>query len=785
MRLLRSFPQMAFALMLLSIVGFCVAWRSVGLLLIAGALAAMSWYVTEGPRGRHLPKWVSNILIIAVSLNVVVDLMQNRDDFLGVLGRFTVWLALIKLYERKTHRDYAQLLALSLLMMIVGCMHSSDLLFGVVLLVYAVLGLYVLLLYQLHASYEQTRVHRRALVPVDAPGSRFAPPLKPILGRSAGWHFRALVGGVGLAGFLLSAIVFVLIPRNVGEGFFTKLQQPIGTGGFSKSLSERVDLSSTTRLSDSRKAVLTMILRDSAGKSIQVDEPLLLRANVLDAYDAGNDTWTTTEQRREGQRRVHETVSGAWRALADVPIDPALTYTQEITPLIRSDTVFSIYAPVAIQVPGHSVIIYDTSRQTLESTSQLSSYIVKAQPLPAESTMERLGDNPNNVTSGRRRRAEDQSVHVDPDSRNRPPVFWNPEIAALAQSILKDRGLPTQPVDSMDWWSWRRGAAKAFHEYLQGDRFSYTLDLADVVNRGSSLHSDAVTRFLLDTHRGHCEYFAAALSALCHCVGIEARIVTGFVAYEYDFTEEQYIVRESNAHAWTEVRTGRHQWTTFDPTPARTLEEIHRAPDRTLADRLRWIYDRFEFKWNTSVVSFDAGSQERLAQSFDIGWSTRLNSALRSVREFMARVNQAFMLGPAGYIWMGIVGTALAIAVIALTRLMRRTRAIRKHAHLEHLKGSEYQRMLRQLGFYLDMLSVLARGRCAKPPWQPPRQFAIQLAQTRPTTGAIAGELTDLFYAARYGSQRLSREQLKQADDLVSRLAESLRVKPLRKRRED
>ena len=44
---------------------FCVAWRSVGLLLIAGALAAMSWYVTEGPRARHLPKWVSNILIIA------------------------------------------------------------------------------------------------------------------------------------------------------------------------------------------------------------------------------------------------------------------------------------------------------------------------------------------------------------------------------------------------------------------------------------------------------------------------------------------------------------------------------------------------------------------------------------------------------------------------------------------------------------------------------------------------------------------------------------------------
>jgi Ca2+/Na+ antiporter len=772
---------MAFALMLLSIVGFCVAWRSVGLLLVAGALAAMSWYVTEGPRGRHLPKWVSNILIIAVSLNVVVDLMQNRDDFLGVLGRFTVWLALIKLYERKTHRDYAQLLALSLLLMIVGCMHSSDLLFGVVLLAYAVLGLYVLLLYQLHASYEQTRIHRRALVPLDAPGSRFAPPLKPILGRAAGWHFRALVGGVGVIGFLLSALVFVIIPRNVGEGFFTRLQQPIGAGGFSKSMADKVDLSSTTRLSDSRKAVLTMTLRDSAGKSIQVDEPLLLRAGVLDVYDRDSDTWTTA-QRRQGQRRVYETVSGAWRALADVPIDPALTYTQEITPLIRSDTIFSIYVPVAVQVPGYSVVFYDTVRQTLESTSQLSSYIVKAQPVPPESTLEQLGDNPDNTPSGRRRRAGDQSTHADPDPRHRPQVFWNPEIAALARTILRERGLPPHPVDSFEWWSWRRGAAKAFHEYLQGERFSYTLDLADVVNRGSSLHSDSVARFLLETRRGHCEYFAAALAALCHCVGIEARIVTGFVAYEYDFTEEQYIVRESNAHAWTEVRTGGHQWTTFDPTPARTLEEIHRAPDRTFADRLRWIYDRFEFKWNTSVVSFDSGSQERLAQSFDIGWSARLSGTLRSVREFMARVNRAFMLGSAGYVWMGIVGTALVIAIIALGKLMRRSRAIRRQAHLEHLKGSEYQRMLRQLGFYLDMLAVLARGRCAKPPWQPPRQFAAQLAESRPAAAALASELTDLFYEARYGSRRLSREQLKHADDLVGRLAESLRVRPLRPR---
>ena len=53
MSLLRSFPPLAFALVLLSIVGICAAQRSVGLLLVAGTLAALSWSITEGPRGRH------------------------------------------------------------------------------------------------------------------------------------------------------------------------------------------------------------------------------------------------------------------------------------------------------------------------------------------------------------------------------------------------------------------------------------------------------------------------------------------------------------------------------------------------------------------------------------------------------------------------------------------------------------------------------------------------------------------------------------------------------------
>ena len=55
MKLLRSFPLMVFILVLLSIGALCAAQQSLQLLLVAGTLAAISWYVTEGPRGKTLP----------------------------------------------------------------------------------------------------------------------------------------------------------------------------------------------------------------------------------------------------------------------------------------------------------------------------------------------------------------------------------------------------------------------------------------------------------------------------------------------------------------------------------------------------------------------------------------------------------------------------------------------------------------------------------------------------------------------------------------------------------
>ena len=143
---------------------------------------------------------------------------------------------------------------------------------------------------------------------------------------------------------------------------------------------------------------------------------------------------------------------------------------------------------------------------------------------------------------------------------------------------------------------------------------------------------------------------------------------------------------------------------------------------------------------------------------------------LVAMRRWMDRVNRAFYLGPAGYIWMGIVALALVIAVIALAKQIKRTSRIRSTLRLESVTGGEHQRMLRQLGFYLDMLGVLEKSGCPKPWWQPPLDFARVLAHRHPEPAAAVTQITELFYGARYGREPLSRSQMTRARSLVESL---------------
>ena len=760
MKLLRSFPVLTFALVLLSILGLCIAQHSLQMLLVAGTLAALSWYITEGPRGKTLPRWVSNILVITASIYVFADLFQNRGEVMGVLGRFAIWLTLIKLYERRTARDHAHLLTLSLLLMMTGCLQSNDLLFGIVLLLYAALGLYVLLLYQLYAAFEQSRNVRQKAIPKDY---RLVPPLKPIIGRHASLQFRTQALGVALSGVALSIVVFVMFPRDIGVNMLGVLKPP-ATGRVSQFAWE-IDLNVGGRINQSRLKAFALELTDIDGRPIRRDEPLLLRGAALDEYRGGGRWEASRRSSRRGrlsEQMIHAEPE-VWTPLAGEGPAATADVIQRFwfyrnmhgpTPL------FSIYAPVAVLPESSATLTYDFGKQlirTSEGSSRLLSYSVKANSKISEQELVGLAGRIST-------RRDDWFSAADSE-----------QLRNLARSVLLRSGVRVgKPIEEELVGQWNRDAASALTRYLQSEGgYSYTLELGDI---GLSRGIDPIVHFIFSSKRGHCEYFASALAALCHAIEIPARVVTGYVASSYDEAAQQYIVLESSAHAWVEVAVDDRLWATFDPTPPGSLDALGTS-ESTLASTVRDLYHSFEGDWSANVVGFDGVSQSRLADSFSQSWSSQFSNALDTIKKWMERVNDAFYFGPAGYLWMGLVAFALVVAIIALVKLMRRSRAIKHTLQLQNLRGSEYQRMLRQLGFYLDMLHVLKRGGHPKPVWQPPLQFAQAIERQTPTAAELVRRLTATFYAARYGRERLSRNDLEHARSLVQQLASALHVR--------
>lgn len=80
--------------------------------------------------------------------------------------------------------------------------------------------------------------------------------------------------------------------------------------------------------------------------------------------------------------------------------------------------------------------------------------------------------------------------------------------------------------------------------------------------------TEATEYFLFEGQkRGYCTHFASALTVLCRSQGIPARIVSGFAANEYD-ERNRALLRDANAHAWTEVWVENWGWAPVDATPA-------------------------------------------------------------------------------------------------------------------------------------------------------------------------------------------------------------------------
>ena len=252
------------------------------------------------------------------------------------------------------------------------------------------------------------------------------------------------------------------------------------------------------------------------------------------------------------------------------------------------------------------------------------------------------------------------------------------------------------------------------------------------------LGSNPVDRFLFDTRQGFCEHYASAFAVMMRAAGLPSRIVLGYQGGEMNPMGDYMIVRQSDAHAWTEVWLPGEGWLRVDPTASVAPERINsgmsaarfgdlgaswglKAPAQWLY-RLGLTWDAVNAKWNGWILGYGPENQNRFMQ-----W-----------------------LGMDEPDWRKMTLTLLA-SVLALVGgisflLMRRYRPPQKDE-----AARLYLRFVRKVA--IRPLSG-----------ETPREYAARIAAPNAASAIDVTAITDWYLAARYGPpDARSLEALRQA----------------------
>ncbi|MFN0038810.1 MAG: DUF3488 and DUF4129 domain-containing transglutaminase family protein [Burkholderiales bacterium] len=293
----------------------------------------------------------------------------------------------------------------------------------------------------------------------------------------------------------------------------------------------------------------------------------------------------------------------------------------------------------------------------------------------------------------------------------RLPAGYSPRTRQLAESWRAQSASEREIVEK---------ALRMFRE----QPFSYTLE-------PPPLGLDPVDQFLFETRSGFCEHYASAFTFLMRAAGVPARVVTGYLGGELNPVDGYLVVRQSEAHAWSEIWLSGEGWVRVDPTAAVSPLRIERgllaavpATDalpllsRTQIDwirQARFALDAAANSWNQWVLAYTPERQVDLLSrlGFDrVSWEDMVI---------------ALML---------ILGAILT--VLALVLLVR-TPARRKDP-------------VQQL--YDNYCRAMAVRGITRKPSEGARDFAARIALEMPQGKAQAQHIGMLYQTLRYGSKQ-------------------------------
>ena len=287
------------------------------------------------------------------------------------------------------------------------------------------------------------------------------------------------------------------------------------------------------------------------------------------------------------------------------------------------------------------------------------------------------------------------------------PTNINPRTIALGKSLRTQYPDPLQLIDVL---------LKRYNT-----EFIYSLE-------PPLLGANPMDEFLFDTKQGFCEHYAGSFALVMRAAGIPARVVTGYQGGEVNPVSRQLVVRQAEAHAWTEVWLDDRGWTRVDPTfavsplrinrgigaalgPQGMVDSLIEADKFGLLRQVRFGWDAVNTQWNAWVIGFTQDRQKSLLENLgvrDPDWRTLA-------------------------VWL-IVGVFLASGSVGIFLLAKAYGARKPPV----------------LAAYDRFCAKLAKHGLARAPHEGPMDYLARIERERPTLAAETRAVIEAYLAARY-----------------------------------
>jgi len=736
----RSFLNATFAMVGLGVLSACVSDpTAISVIMLACTIPLLcgSYYCTVVRGGPYLPARVASALASLLFLSALFFVMTWWSVLLPFL-HFLSFVQCLRLWQKKTTREFTHLYLVSVVQVASGSSISLDLKFGLFFLLYLVIAFWTLVLFYLRReSQEGAGVYLGDAGVKDLTTMRAA-EVRTAFGRGLPALFGVLFGGmVGL---------FLILPRY--HLAVLNLRTPMSRKAL-VGFSETTKLGQIGEIKENTRPVMRVKLTKSA-KPIKGDDlTLLWRGMSVDSYHEGE--WRATSFRRS--------LTLLWRGhwippgpgvLDDDGLQPYLAQMcpelpnskapiggeirQEITlDPIGTKVIFSLYPAVHYLLPDSSGG-YDLDLPHWNATFARSAaryYVVYSRPkVPSEDELDRATADWDEIPSVLR------TYFVLNPAKDR-------RLTALAKKIVADAsaGTPYQQV-------------KAVRRWLELN-CRYTR-LPGVV--ADSEIRDPVLNFLLKTRKGHCEYFAAAQVLLTRALGIPARVVNGFRGGEWHELGQFYIVRQSHAHSWAEVYLKGVKWFPVDPSPSEATADA--LAESGAFERFvtygQSLWDKFVIGYRPRQIGLSGGL---FGQGlFDL--QTTLGRPFRGPTMYRSTPSHDFV----GKLALGL-GLAVAGAVVISLVLWIGS------WHWPELGWARLRaEELTPVQFYRDLLRLLRKRGFRRERSTTPREFAEEVVTRGGEQYTAAQRVTDLYYTARFSESDLTDTELQEATSLLKEL---------------